>query len=147
LFIKNDALNKKLLVTCSNLPNSELKVSEIINEGKKYQITQLATSNEAEYGGINDGFKCLASSPINNEYIISAYHSSEQAPEKSLLVWRLNQRTLESAELGYSKKGTLKRQKVSNATIEPHEKINLSGGVSALKWAGPSRVFAGSYDH
>ena len=73
LFLKNDTLNKKLLVTCSSLPNPELKVSEISQDGKMLHITQLATSKDEEFNGINDGFKCLASSPINNEYICSAY--------------------------------------------------------------------------
>ena len=108
LFLKNDALNKKLLITCSALPNSELKISEISQEGKKYHFTQLATSKD-ELNGINDGFKCLASSPINNEYICSAFQTSEGAPEKALLIWRLDARSLEDAVVGFAKKGMLKR--------------------------------------
>lgn len=147
LFLKNDTLNKKLLVTCSSLPNPELKVSEISQDGKMLHITQLATSKDEEYNGINDGFKCLTSSPINNEYICSAYQTSEHAPEKALLIWRLNARSLDDAIQGFAKKGMLKRQKISNSYIEPHEKITCGGGISSLKWAGPSKLFVGCNDH
>lgn len=84
---------------------------------------------------------------MNNEFVVSGYQSSEQAPEKALLIWRMNARTLEETSKDYVKKGLMKRQKVTSSYIEAHEKINCTGGISALKWAGPSRIFAGCYDH
>lgn len=42
LFLKNDSLNKKLLITCSGFPNADLKVSEIIKQNDKYYFNQLA---------------------------------------------------------------------------------------------------------
>lgn len=97
LFLKNDALDKKVLITCSNLPYSSLKISEIFNHNGKYQFNQIAQSRESDYGNINDGFKCLSANPINNEYICSAYQSSENAPEKAILIWRLNKHTIEDS--------------------------------------------------
>jgi hypothetical protein len=38
LFLRNDSLNKKLIVTCTADPTPELKVSELVHEGKKYSI-------------------------------------------------------------------------------------------------------------
>lgn len=38
LFLRNDGLNKKLIVTCTADPAPELKVSELIYENKKYSL-------------------------------------------------------------------------------------------------------------
>ena len=43
LFLRNDLMNKKLLVTCSGAPNAELKVSEVSkSEKKEYSFMQIA---------------------------------------------------------------------------------------------------------
>jgi len=68
LFLKNDALNKKLIVTCSSQPRTELKVSEIYStDDKKYGFTQLASTKE-DHNGV---FNCLSANPLNNEFICS----------------------------------------------------------------------------
>jgi WD40 repeat protein len=42
LFLKNDTLNKKIIVTSSVLPNAELKISELTEVNKKYSFNVLA---------------------------------------------------------------------------------------------------------
>lgn len=69
LFLRNDALDKKIVVTCSSKPEAALKISEIIHiakasgKGKQYQINVLARSKE-ELG--SESFKCLSNNPMNN---------------------------------------------------------------------------------
>jgi len=40
---------------------------------------------------------CLSSNPLNNEFICSAYKTNEKAPEKAILIWRLNKHYLEDS--------------------------------------------------
>ena len=54
LFLKNDALDKKLLVSIASKPNSELKVSEISHiqgagKTKQYQFNTIAQSKEEPF--------------------------------------------------------------------------------------------------
>lgn len=55
LFLRNDTLNKKLVVTCSSLPNAELKVSEYTEANKKAHFNVIGSSN-SEVNSVNDGF-------------------------------------------------------------------------------------------
>eukprot|EP00347_Sterkiella_histriomuscorum_P003660 403363437 len=149
LFLKNDLLDKKIVVTCSNLPQSELRIGEITQVNGKFGYSQIAQSRESDYGNINDGFKCLSSNPMNNEYICSAYTSSEQAPEKAILIWRMNKHTLEgdSSQNQIKSQGGMKRVKTNIAYIGSHSQIVCNGGVQCMKWATPEKIYVGSNDH
>ncbi|CDW73040.1 ribosome biogenesis protein wdr12 [Stylonychia lemnae] len=147
LFLKNDALDKKLLVTCSTLPNSELRVSEIIERDRKYHFNQIAQSKHDEYSNINDGFKCLGSNPMNNEFICSAYQTNDSAPEKAILIWRLNKQHLEDSSQKQLKMGEMKRLKTNITYISAHQNITCGGGIQSMKWATPSRIYVGCSDH
>lgn len=71
LFLMNDLLNKKLLVTCSTAPQGELKISEVVKtEQKDYGFTQLATSKAEEIP--SEGISSLSANPLNNEFFCSA---------------------------------------------------------------------------
>ena len=70
LFLRNDLLNKKLLITCSSAPNAELKVSEVIKSDKRdYSFMQIAQSKAEEVP--QDGFSYLSANPLNNEFFCS----------------------------------------------------------------------------
>ncbi len=104
LFLKNDILDKKLIVTCSTKPNAELKVSELTQiaattggKAKQYQFQTIAQSRE-DFNG-TEGFGCLSSNPINNEYlcsggIITGAEGEDVSPatqqETGILIWKLD---------------------------------------------------------
>lgn len=73
LFLKNQSLKKKLLVSVSTHPHSELVVSELSRESNSMVV--LARS-KPEFNGL--GFKNLTVQPLNNEFVCSSYQSQEQ---------------------------------------------------------------------
>jgi WD40 repeat protein len=162
LFLRNDTLDKKIVITCSSQPNSELKVSELSHTqvgkdgNKQYQFTLLAQSKD----DLNsESFKCLSSNPLNNDFFCSAgvvnTHKSDdsvmgQVKETGILVWKLDKSILLGGDQGASelKKGPNKRLKTGEpALMGPHGKVHCSGGVNTLKWSGPTKIFAGCLDH
>jgi hypothetical protein len=74
LFLRNDNLEKKIVITCSSQPNAELKISELSHIAQKkgekqYQFNLLAQSKE----DLNsESFKTLSNNPMSNEYICSS---------------------------------------------------------------------------
>ena len=162
LFLKNDILDKKLIVTCSSKPNSELKVSQLIHtevSGKKsYQFAALAQSKESLNG--NESFGCLSYNPAQNEYICSTgllSNGSEEdgassATDMGILLWKLDQSILSSSDFASSKKANSlpnKRMKTGAGIsyIAPSAKIVCGGGIESLKWSSPGRIIAGCRDH
>ena len=155
LFLRNDSLDKKIIVTCSSKPNAELKVSELTHfdtgkGGKLYQFSTLAQSRE-ELGV--ESFKCLSNNPMNNDFICSSgliHNSSDDAPthqESGVLIWKIDQSILGHEDDQAKKGGPNKRVKPNSTIISPNAKIPCSGGISTMKWSGPTKIFAGCYDH
>lgn len=101
LFLKNDTLDKKIVVSISSLPNTELKISEVstVNKGgvkgKSYLFNPLATSRD-EFN--LDSFKHLSNNPLNNSYICSGGVINTNASdgtsfghnEQGILIWKLD---------------------------------------------------------
>ncbi len=91
------------MVSCSSLPNPDLKVSEVSiihkgpggKAGKEYVFNVLAQSKDE----INiEGFKCLSNNPMNNEYVCSGgiVNTKNEGdilnhPETGILIWKLDQ--------------------------------------------------------
>ena len=74
LFLKNDSLDKKLIVTAGAKPNGELKVSELSHvmgtgKDKVYQFNTIAQS-KVELNG-SESFGCLSYNPLVNQLICS----------------------------------------------------------------------------
>lgn len=94
LFLKNDALGKKLVITCSGSPNVELKVSEVSHvasgKGKQYQFNTIAQSREKHNG---ESFRCLSSNPMSNEYVCSGgviNTAEDGSHEAGVLIWKID---------------------------------------------------------
>ena len=108
VFIRNDALDKKIVVSISGKPDSQLKVSEVSHVGgeksKQYSFNIIAEGKE-EYAG-TEGFRAISENPMNNQYIctggvISTSSESQDdgvAPisiqEQGILIWKLDQTLL-----------------------------------------------------
>lgn len=89
IFLRNDAIDKKIVVSCSSLPNPDLKVSEVSivhkgpggKAGKEYVFNVLAQSKDE----LNvESFKCLSNNPVSNEYICSGGVINHKNEEGSL---------------------------------------------------------------
>ena len=91
-----------------------------------------------------NGFACLSVNLLNNEFFCSGAQLSADT-EKALQIWRLNPDTLSATN--YIKKGSLKRQKISDSYVSPVESISCSGGIASLHWSSPSRIYVGGQDH
>lgn len=114
----------------------------------------LAEAKE-EYAG-SDGYRVLSNNPLNNQFIASGgvinSNSEESAvgrhEDGGILIWKLDSSITQDNAIGKKVGGPTKRLKSGIPTqIAPHGKIACSGGLSSLKWSGPSKVFAGCLDH
>lgn len=153
LFLKNDQLDKKLVVTIGSKPNAELKVSEIIKTDKSYSFATLAVSREELNG--TESFSCLSHNPLNTELICSGGIINQIPMEEAhtgILIWKLNNYSLNQQREAVVDNKTLggptKRVKTEGVSqLAPFARINCHGGISSLKWSGPNKIFAGCQDH
>lgn len=88
IFIRNDAIDKKVVVSLSGKPDPQLKIGEVSHIGseksKKYQFNVLAEAKE-EYAGI-EGFRAVSENPMNNQYFCTGGvigSSNESTEEES----------------------------------------------------------------
>lgn len=103
LFLKNDILEKKLIITAGAKPNAELKISELIQTGvkgapKAYQFQTIAQNRDELSVGMS--FGCLSNNPLNNQFMCSSgpiLNQEEGAGaagaqhETGILIWKLDQ--------------------------------------------------------
>ncbi|TNV79220.1 hypothetical protein FGO68_gene6698 [Halteria grandinella] len=155
LFLKNDVLDKKLIVTAGAKPTAELKISELshsmVGGAKAYQFQTIAQSKDELNG--SESFGCLSNNPLNNQFICSSgpiIHQEDGAGvhEQGILIWKLDQNILKKDALPQKLGAPTKRVRTDAVQeISPHAKIHCSGGISSLKWSGPGKIFAGCNDH
>jgi hypothetical protein len=74
IFIKNDALDKKIVVSLSGKPDPQLKVSEVTHivngasdKNKQFAFNILAEGKE-DYAGF-EGYRAISENPVNNQYL------------------------------------------------------------------------------
>jgi hypothetical protein len=105
VFIRNDALDKKIVVSLSGKPDPQFKVCEIAHviggdKSKQYSFNVIAEGKE-EYAGV-EGFRAISENPMNNQYlctggVVSTSNESQEegvAPtsvqETGILIWKLD---------------------------------------------------------
>jgi hypothetical protein len=71
VFIRNDALDKKIVVSISGKPDPQLRIGELSHFGsdksKQFAFNIIAEAKE-EYAG-TEGFRAVSENPMNNQYI------------------------------------------------------------------------------
>jgi hypothetical protein len=126
LFLRNDLLNKKLVVTCGAKPNAEIRVSELSHVDKSYTLTPLAVSKEDQ-----EGLKSLSYNPLNNQTFCSGGTVGSEG-ETGVLLWKLDESLISdgaTTQVGKKQGGPTKRVKTGTNTLNPSTKIQCSGGI------------------
>jgi len=112
LYFKSDVMNKKIVVTASELPTPQLTFSELSQDKKNLNVIARAKS---QFTDVNDGYSLLAQNPAVLEQIASASQVVND-PEQGICLWEVNPESDAWGEGGARQiEGSLKRQKTGVA--------------------------------
>jgi hypothetical protein len=132
-------------VTCSELPNPELVISQFNYERK--QIKVIAKAKDQIMDGNECGYTSLAQSPVDHAKFASSSQVIHDS-EKGIDLWQVDAEAWRNGKADYSVQTSYgKRQRTEVARIAPVASLKCQNGVQSMHWASMSTLIAGTTDH
>ena len=144
LYFKSDALNSKILVTCSEMPDPTLVISKLAADKKSIEIIARAKNELMEETFC--GYTCMAQDPLNLERFVTSSQIIDDA-DHGINLWEINPEKWAVEADNAKKTAPMKRARVQASQISPTASLRCANGVQSMTWASQSVLAAGCTDH
>lgn len=115
----------KYLVSCSELPNPELTISEVSSDLKSVKI--IAKGKDEFADDCQCGYTCLAQNPLYNDRFAAASQVIEDS-EKGISLWEVNPEAWKNSDTSVAT-APGKRARTDIARIGPLSHLKCQNGV------------------
>ena len=132
-------------MTCGELPNPELVISELSKDMKSIKV--IAKAKDELMNGSECGYTCLAQNPMDNEKFASSSQVIDDS-DTGINLWELNTESWKNGQADYSViTAQGKRARTDIARIAPTASLKCQNGIQSMHWATSSTLIAGTIDH